>query len=172
VSKKFNIILFVLLIILIAMPFFAVPQGDDSFVYISGMSILPGLDFLDSSSSYISAVRSEFENPKYYLFVIIPIIEIILMCVSIHFEKSPDKKNLSLLLEILCYVMNFIGFVFAVFSLNESPNLSDYELSFGYLGMLFVYVLVYAIKILDYLIMKTPPESELWPNTTVNSKRR
>ena len=168
-SKKINMILFIVLIIFIAMPFFYIETGDKSYEYVGGVSLLPGFEFLEASGSHSAIVRSEYQSALYYLFVIIPIVEIALIGCSMYFEKSNGKKNISLLLEVLCYAVNFIGFVFAVFSLKESPVLPNYKFAFGYLGTIFIYVLIYAIKILDYLIIKTPPESELWPNTNANN---
>ncbi len=170
VSKKINIVFFVLLIILVAMPFFGIQTGDDSYEYIGGTALLPGLGFLDAQNTHALAVRGEYENIIYYSLVLIPIIEIILMSFSIYLERKDNKKKLSVLFETLCYFVNFIGFVFAIFSLKESPTLSGYEFSFGYFGTIFAYVLVYAVKIMDYLTIKTPPESELWPAAVKSRK--
>lgn len=151
VAKKINIILFFALIIAVALPFFQLGEGK-SAIYISGMSIIPGFDFADFNTNAIS-VRSALQNSIYYLFYIIPLIEILLMGISI----VSDKK--ARLFEILCYAVNFIGFIFTVFSLR---GYEEYDLSYGYAIVIFIYLLVFVFKILEYLINCTPSEEQLW----------
>ncbi len=155
VSKKINILLFFAIIISVSLPFFEVESGD-STIYISGMSLLPGFEFTDTNDVNYQVIRGALQNGKYYLFYIIPLIEMALMSLSVIFENKGTK---AVIFEILCYVINFGGFLFTIFSLK---GYEGYDLSFGYCSMMFMYMLAFAFKIFEYLINSTPSEEVLW----------
>ena len=67
------------------MPFFYIETGDKSYEYVGGVSLLPGFEFLEASGSHSAIVRSEYQSALYYLFVIIPIVEIALIGCSMYF---------------------------------------------------------------------------------------
>ena len=148
-SKKINIVLLCINIVLLIAPFFEVQSADKSNIYINASSLFP--IFQNMGNEHYNNIRTTIGSNIYLLFLIIPLAEIALISISMRLKSAK--------IELLAYLLNFVGFVFAIFSLHGFEN---YKLSFGYFGILFVYLLIFAIKLLEYLITSSPSERELF----------
>ena len=146
-SKKINAILFVALLALLVAPFFQIEASEGSYTYINAFSLMP----FGSSESNFGVIYNELGSVMNLLFIIFPILGIVAMVGSIITDKVAY--------EILAYVVAFIGFCFSVFSVH---GFEQYDLSFGYFGTVFVYVLIFAIKIIDYLVSVSDNEEKIW----------
>jgi len=155
VSKKINIILFSAIVVLLFAPFFEYSQSSDSFVYVNAFGLMPGLSSIMSMNEHYSTIYELMGGFYSFLFLAFPI-----LCLVISLMREFLKNDkMAFRLYILSFVISFVAFIFTIASLQE---VESYELSFGYFGTIFVYLLVFAAGIFDYLITVSPKEEDIW----------
>lgn len=156
-SKRFNILLFAVILLFAFMPFFQLEKANSSNVYISGLALIPGLNSINilNDASGAAAVYESAGNIKYILLILFPFFGLAL---SVICEFLKNKKAVLISMTI-SYVIAFLGLVFAIFSVNE---VGSYDLSFGYFGTLFCYTLVFAVGIFSYLFASSAKEEGIW----------
>ena len=150
-SKKINIGLLCVMIGLLFAPFFET-EVNEATLYVNSLGLLPSLNTF--AGEHGKAIFELTGNFIYFSLFVFPLIGIITLILS---ETTSNEKK-SKTIETVCYVITFIGFVFSTFSITAVDN---YDLSWGYLGYLFVYLIIGAMKILDILSLDEFNELEI-----------
>ena len=162
-SKKINIILFSAVIVLLFAPFFEYSQSSDSFIYVNAFALMPGLSSVISMNEHYSAIYELVGGAYFFLLLLFPI-----FCLVLSIAREFIKNNKTAFrLYILSFIVSFVAFIFTIASIQE---IESYELSFGYFGTIFIYLLVFASGIFDYLIAVSPKEEDIWGLVLARSK--
>ncbi len=164
-AKRFNILLFAVILLFAFMPFFQIEKSNDAYIYVSGLALIPGLNSINvlNDSQAATAIYETAGNIKYILLVLIPIVGIVL---SVMCEFLKNKKTV-LFLMVISYIVAFFGLYFATFSVNK---IDSYELSFGYFGTLFCYTLVFVVGVFQHLFDSSDKEEDIWTEKPVLQK--
>jgi len=115
-----------------------------------------------SNFEYIFKIAGGISN---YILIVFPILALSLYI----FSQASKNERLLNILETICYIFAFGVFIFTILSIS---SVGSYELSFGYTGTVFVYSLIFAVKILDYLITVSPGEEKIWGFTFTEEKSK
>ncbi len=162
-SRRINMFLFSFLIVLVFAPFFEISQSEDSSVYISALGLMPMLFNLGNEN--YSVIYNSVGGGEFFLLFIFPVFG---LAMSV-FEEISRNDKLKFWAKTACMAVSFIAFIFAVFSINEFDS---YELSLGYFGTVFAYVLVFVIYIFEYLLKHSSDENDIFAPAPYRAKRK
>jgi hypothetical protein len=153
ILKFFNPALFIILIVCFLLPFVRVSCGDKVLVDASGMDIVTGTDYSENKDEDKDKDENESDNYRYIMIIVFGITILGLILSVFPLIKELNKvSNVFIISMAVISVLSFIMLIVYVYltdkSLNDTKNVIDFKLMYGFFVLEAFYLLTAVVNIL------------------------